>query len=246
MKKFSVITICYNSENVIRKTIESVLGQTYPCIEYLIIDGASADKTVSIAEEYTARFSEKGYEYRIISEKDNGIYDAMNKGIRNSTGDIIGIINSGDWYEPDAVETAAEEYRNGSYDLFYADINLVKANGSVIVKHSRHDRFPTSRHWNHPSMFVTKETYQSLGLYLGEGIHDDFEFLLRTRRANCRISIVNKTIANFATGGTSNDKSLKKCMKRCMDRYHAYRRNGYSALTFIECVGIEAAKYILS
>ena len=242
----SIITICYNSEAVIRKTIESVLEQTYDTIEYLIIDGASKDKTVQIAEEYTERFLQRGYLYQIHSEPDKGIYDAMNKGIRKSTGELIGLINSGDWYEPDAVRTAADAYEKDGYELFYADINLIKENGKVMVKHSRTDRFPTSRHWNHPTMFVPRKTYDDLGLYRGEGIHDDFEFFLRARRANKKITIVNKTIANFVTGGASNDKSFAKCKKRCLDRYRDYRLNGYSRLAILECIGIEAAKYILS
>ena len=242
----SVITICFNSEAVIRKTIESVLAQTWDSIDYQIIDGASGDRTVAIAEEYRECFAEKGYSYRILSEPDHGIYDAMNKGIRRAAGELIGLINSGDWYEPDAVATAVQAYREDPYDLFYADINLVKESGSVMVKRSKHDRFPTSRHWNHPTMFVTRETYEELGLYRNEGIHDDFEFLLRARRAGKKITIVNKTIANFVTGGASNAKSFAKCKKRCLDRYRDYRINGYSRLAMIECVAIEAAKFILS
>lgn len=242
----SVITICFNSEYVIRKTIESVLAQNYHEIEYLIIDGASKDKTVAIAEEYREAFQKKGFSYSVFSEPDRGIYDAMNKGIRKSTGKLIGMINSGDWYEPDAVQTAVDAFHKDRYDLFYADINLIKGNGKKIVKHSRMDRFPTSRHWNHPTMFVMRETYDELGLYRGEGIHDDFEFFLRARRANKKITIVNKTIANFVTGGASNDKSFAKCKKRCLDRYRDYRLNGYSRLAILECVGIEAAKFILS
>ena len=242
----SIVTICYNSEAVIRKTIESVLAQTYQEIEYLIVDGASKDATVSIAKEYTDLFAKKGYSYTISSEPDKGIYDAMNKGIRKASGELIGLINSGDWYEPDAVETAVKAYQRDSYDLFYADVNLVKENGAVMVKHSRYDRFPTSRHWNHPTMFVTRETYDDLGLYRCEGIHDDFEFLLRARRAEKKITIENKTIANFMTGGASNAKSFAKCKARCLDRYRDYRINGYSRLSILECIGIEAAKYILS
>ena len=242
----SVITICFNSEAVIRKTIESVLNQTWDKLEYLIVDGASKDRTVAIAEEYSERFAAKGVDYRIYSDTDRGIYDAMNKGIRLSSGDLVGLINSGDWYEPDAVETAVKAYEKEPYDLFYADINLIKENGSVMVKHSKKDRFPTSRHWNHPTMFVTRKTYQELGLYRNEGIHDDFEFYLRARKAGKKITIVNKTIANFVTGGASNAKSFAKCKKRCLDRYRDYRINGYSRLAMIECVAIEAAKYILS
>ena len=124
---FSIITICFNSEKDIRKTIESVLAQSYSGnVEYLIIDGASKDNTVAIAEEYQQRFKEKGYSYRISSEPDKGIYDAMNKGIRKSTGNIIGIINSGDWYESETLNTVAEAYKRTNLDMFYADINKKK------------------------------------------------------------------------------------------------------------------------
>ena len=244
--KVSVITICYNSASVIAETMESVLAQTYPDIEYIIVDGASSDGTADIARSFEERFASTGRTLKVISEPDKGIYDAMNKGIRNATGELIGIINSGDSYEPEAVETAVSTYEEKAYDLFYADIKLVRPDGSYMVKHSKYDTFPTSRHWNHPTMFVTGAAYKELGLYRCEGIHDDFEFLLRARRAGMRISIVNKVLANFKTGGASNDKSLKKCRRRCMDRYRAYRLNGYSVFSMVECVAIEAAKFILS
>lgn len=246
MLKVSVITIGYNCADVIARTMESVLAQTYPEIEYIVIDGASKDGTAGIARSYAEAFTDRGYSFTVVSEPDRGIYDAMNKGISRATGDIIGLINSGDWYEPCAVETAAGAYEREPYDLFYADINLVRESGDVMVKHSRHDRFPTSRHWNHPTMFVTRETYSSLGLYRCEGIHDDFEFFLRARRAGRKCVIENKVLANFMTGGASNDKSFRKCVKRCRDRYRAYRLNGYSPLSMIECAGIEIAKLILS
>jgi len=242
----SVVTVCFNSEKTIRHTIESVLQQDYKEIEYLIIDGCSQDNTVSIAKEYEDKFIEKGYLYRIISEKDHGIYDAMNKGIHLATGELIGLINSDDWYEHNAVSTAVEIFEKEHYDMFYADINLIKADGTVIVKHSKLDRFPTSRHWNHPTTFITKKTYNELGVYRNEGIHDDFDLVLRIRKAGKKVVIKNVVLANFCVGGTSNDKEIKKCVKRCKDRYACYRNNGYSKLYWLECVAIEVAKYILS
>ncbi len=95
----SIITVSYNSEKSIRRTIESVLNQTYSKIEYHIVDGLSTDNTIEIAREYDEKFAEKGIKYIISSERDNGIYDAMNKGILRSAGKIVGIINSDDWYE---------------------------------------------------------------------------------------------------------------------------------------------------
>ena len=242
----SIITVSFNSENTIRSTIESVLSQTYPCVEYIIVDGASKDNTVSVAMEYQDRFDERGYQYRVISEKDKGIYDAMNKGINMARGDIIGIINSDDWYEQLAVETAVNTYKKSTYDMFYASINLVKESGKTIVKRSKYDKFPTSRHWNHPTTFVTKKTYEELGAFRCEGIHDDFDFLLRVKKAGKKIVIGDEILANFRTGGTSNDKSIKKCIRRCKDRYKCYRNNKYSRLYMFECVLMEISKFILS
>ena len=241
----SIITVCYNSEQTIRDTIESVLHQDYDNIEYLIIDGKSKDNTVEIACSYQEHFQAKGFEYRIISEKDKGLYDAMNKGIRQAKGALVGIINSDDWYEPGAVRTAVEAYREEAYDMFYADIRLIRLDGRSMIKHSRHDRFPTSRHWNHPTTFITKQTYEQLGGYRNDGIHDDFELFLRIRRAGKKIVIKNVVLANFRSGGVSNNKSFANCRKRCLDRYRCYRNNGYSRWYMLECVAIEAAKFLI-
>ena len=130
--------------------------------------------------------------------------------------------------------------------MFYASINLVKESGKTIVKRSKHDKFPTSRHWNHPTSFVTKKTYEELGAFRCEGIHDDFDFLLRVKKAGKKIVIGDEVLANFRTGGTSNDKSIKKCIRRCKDRYKCYRNNKYSRLYMFECVLMEISKFILS
>lgn len=242
----SLVTVSYNSERTIRETIESVLRQTYNNIEYLIIDGKSKDKTIEIAKEYESSFDEKGITYRIISEKDNGIYDAMNKGIRMSNGEVIGIINSDDWLEPHAIETVVKTYKEEPFDYFYADIRLIKKNGVEIIKRSKMDKMITSRHWNHPTSFVTKKTYEELGVFQCKEIYDDFEFYLRVRKSGRKIVIRNEVLANFRVGGVSNEKSLKKCIKRCGIRYRCYRSNGYSPLYIIECVAMEFAKLILS
>ena len=242
----SIITVCYNSAQTVRKAIESVLNQTYPNIEYTIVDGLSTDDTVAVAQSYEEAFRQKGYSFRIISEKDNGIYDAMNKGIRMASGELVGMINSDDWYEPIAVETAVAAYQEDPYDLFYADINLVRSDGTVIVKRSRLDRFPSSRHWNHPTTFITKKAYDEVGLYRCETLYDDFDLILRMRRAGKKVSIKNVILANFRTGGVSNEKSVKKCIGRIQARYKYYRNNGYSPLYMIECVAMEVAKFILS
>lgn len=241
----TVITVCYNSAEVIEKTIQSVLHQTYDHVEYLIIDGASTDETIFIARKYETAFKARGYGFTIISEPDNGIYDAMNKGIKLASGELIGFINAGDWYEKDAVETVAGEYEAETFDYFYADINIVRSDGVVIVKHSKRDHFITSRHWNHPSSFCAKKLYEKIGTFRCEGIHDDFEFFLRVRKNNSQIKIVNKVLANFVTGGISNEKGTGKNIQRIKDRYECYRKNEYSPLYLIECVGIETVKFLI-
>jgi glycosyltransferase involved in cell wall biosynthesis len=241
----SIITVCYNSEETIKDTIESVLNQTYTDIEYLVIDGLSKDNTVGIAESYISVFRQKGIQYHISSEKDSGIYDAMNKGIKMSSGEIIGIINSDDWYEPNAVQTIVNAYKKSYFDMFYADIRLLKKNGDAIIKHSKMDKFVTSRHWNHPTSFVTKKTYNELGCFKCKGIHDDFDFFLRVRKSGKKICIVNIVLANFRAGGTSNDKSLEKAKQRIRDRYRIYRENGYGRIYLIECLAIEIAKFLI-
>lgn len=241
----SIITVAYNSEKSIAHTIESVLGQSSSDIEYLIIDGASRDRTVELAESYRQRLEEKGIRYRIISEPDGGIYDAMNKGIRLAQGEIIGILNSDDWYEPDTVDTVEKTFRQQSCDLMYANIRMHKADGTTFIKKARQRRFQTSRDWNHPTTFVKAPLYKEHP-FRNLGIHDDYGFFLQMRRLGVRIVTVDKVLANFRMGGASNHKDFKAALKRIKGRYqYCYRINGYSRWYLIECVAIEAAKMLL-
>lgn len=242
----SIVTACYNSEKTVRDTLESILNQTYDKIEHLIIDGKSSDNTVAIVKEYEEKYKEKGYRLVIVSEKDKGIYDAMNKGIKLATGQLVAMLNSDDWYEPIAVETVVNAYKEEPFDMFYADLNLLKKDGTVIVKHSKMDRFPTSRHWNHPTTFITKDTYNELGAYRCEGLYDDFDLMLRIRKAGKKIVIKNVVLANFRVGGVSTDKDIKKTRRLWRDRYRCYKNNGYSKLYWFSSVAIEILKFIVS
>lgn len=242
----TVITVCRNSAATIRDTLEAMLAQTYPQVEYLIIDGCSADGTLEILHSYKEAFHRKGYAYRILSEPDRGIYDAMNKGLALASGELIGIINSDDWYEPDAIKTAAEEYLREPYDIFYGNLNLVRSDGSVLVKRSRLDRFPSSRHWNHPTTFIPARVYRQLGGYRCRSLYDDFDLMLRLRRKGMQVRISSRILANFRTGGVSTGKSLGQWCHRIAARYRCYRDNGYSRLYFLECAAMETAKLILS
>lgn len=243
--RVSIITIAYNSEACIAKTIESVWNQTCADIEYWIIDGASTDKTVEVAERYREAMAERGIDYHILSEPDGGIYDAMNKGIRKAGGEVIGLLNSGDWYEPDTIETVIRTFEEEQCELMFANIRMIKTNGDSFVKKARLRNFQTSRDWNHPTTFVRADLYKA-NPFRNLGIHDDYGFFLQMRRQNRRIVTVDKVLADFAMGGASNHKSMKAAVKRIRDRYrYCYRINGYSRWYIIECVVIEAAKMLL-
>lgn len=241
--KVSIITIALNSEKTIARTIESVLAQTYGDIQYLIIDGRSADGTVETAESYKERFREKGMEYMIVSEPDDGMYDAMNKGIRMADGELIGIINSDDWYEPCAVECAVRNYERTRYDLFYADLRIVGEKGSFIKK-AKNGRLVTSRYWNHPTTFIPARIYEKYR-YKNENIHDDWDLILQIRKNGEKVCVENTTLANFTRNGVSHEKSLRKAMERARIKYGIYRDNGYSRWYAVECYGMEAAKLVL-
>lgn len=240
----TIVTVAFNSEKTIEKTIKSVLNQTYPKIEYLIIDGKSGDKTVEIAKAYREQALEKGYLYRIISEKDRGIYDAMNKGITLAEGEILGFINSDDWYEEDAVALSVKTMLKKQCDITFGDIAIHKADGSRIVKKAKLSRYETSRHWNHPTMFVKTSVYRDFP-FRQKGIHDDYGAYLAMKKAGKKVEVVHRVLANFSMGGASNKRSLKLSVKRIKDRYGCYRDNGYGRWYFLECILMEAGKFIL-
>jgi glycosyltransferase involved in cell wall biosynthesis len=238
--KISVVTVCYNSEKTIAATLESVLAQTHGETEYIIIDGASKDRTVKIAESYQEHFAAKGFEYRIVSEPDKGIYDAMNKGIAMAAGELVGIVNSDDWYEPDTLQKAAEAYAKTNFEVLFATLRIHK--GAVtVLKKPRIRRFITSRDWNHPTMFVAKAVYNE-EKYALLSIYDDFEFYLRMRRQNRRIVTIDDILSNFAIGGISTKNSWAAVFKDTRARYGCYRNNGYSRLYILESAAQEIGK----
>lgn len=240
----SIVTVCYNSEATIRDTIASVLNQTYTNIEYLIIDGASKDDTVAIAESYRSAFEEKGMKYAIYSEPDKGIYDAMNKGTQKASGLLVGILNSDDWYEPNTVERVVDTYEKNPFDMFYADIRLIKPDGTSIVKHSKYRKYATSRDWNHPTTFVKRSIYDHIHFQC-KVVYDDWDFILKVRNAGYKIVVLNEVLANFRMGGASNEGGMRRAITKIKERYGIYRQNGMSRFYFIECAVHELAKAIL-
>lgn len=241
--RFTVVTVVLNAENVIGRTIESVFNQTYLPYEYLIFDGCSTDGTLEIISGYKQRFEDKGIAFRYISEKDSGLYNAMNKGIKAATGDFVSFLNAGDWYQADALYNINAFYQEEHFDLTYGGLNYINPNGSVTIKMSKLDRFPvTSRHWNHPSMFLRREIYQKYGFDERIKILADFDLYLKLRKDGTKIRVIDKVITNFVADGVSTNVKLKNVLRRAKEKYGIYRANGFSSIYWIESYGWEVLK----
>lgn len=197
--KVSIITVCYNSQNTIEKTIQSVLHQTYKNIEYIIIDGKSGDRTIEIIREYENLFEGK---LKYLSEDDNGIYDAMNKGIALATGELIGIINSDDYYENNAVSSVVGALTDDIYQILYGAVRAVKLGKEERIQLLSH-QFLHERMIGHPACFVTKSIYDDFGVFnLAYECVADYDFMLRmSKRSEVIFKPVYELLANFTIGG---------------------------------------------
>jgi len=244
MATFSIITVTYNSAETLRRAMDSVLNQTMKPVEYIIVDGNSSDNTVEIAKSFKDKADFLGISLKIISEPDNGIYDAMNKGIRMAGGQVIGIINSDDYYETDAIAKVNRVFETKGFDLFYADLYMHLKDGRTFIKKSKNRKYSTSRDWNHPTTFITKEMYKKYQ-YRNETIHDDYDLILKMKKAGAKIEVLNEPIANFTMNGVSHERSIKGAIERIGIKYRIYRENGYSRFYIVECVAMELAKFIV-
>ncbi len=207
MKKVSIITAAYNSAQTIGDTIESVLKQTYQNIEHIIVDGASTDNTVEIVKNYGNKIA------KIISEPDRGIYDAMNKGIQAATGDIIGILNSDDFFTSnDIVAEIVKTFEENNIDALYGDVHFVNPNDlKKCVRYYSSSIFrPTLFRYGfmpaHPSFYMTKSCYEKYGLYsTNYKIAADFDLLIRyLYKYRVSYKYVKKDFVTMRTGGASS------------------------------------------
>lgn len=230
--KISLITITYNSGKTLADTIQSVLKQTYIDIEYIIVDGASKDSTVSIIKLYEPLFEGR---MKWISEPDKGLYDAMNKGIRMATGNIIGILNSDDFFTSnDVLQKIANIFQQETkLDAVYGDVHFVHPNElNKCVRYYSSKVFRRSLMKlgfmpAHPSFYIRIEYFDKYGLYKTDyKIAADFEFLLRTiYKAKIRTQYLPIDMVTMRTGGTSTSGwvSHKRIMK---EHLRAFRENG--------------------
>jgi glycosyltransferase involved in cell wall biosynthesis len=243
---FSIVTVSFNSEKTIAKTIDSVLNQNFNDFEYIIIDGASNDKTLEIIKSYSDKFVSKNIPYKIISEKDNGVYNAMNKGINQSSGKYVAFINSDDWYESNALKSISELFFIHNSDVIIAGTNILRNNEIIYRKIPTKTKIISSQNWVHPSTFVSKKIFLKLGKFIEKNIYDDFDFYLKMIKNRINIFYSNIIISNFSLGGLSTKKYLKDLFRRIYFRYYCYKNNGFSKLYFFHVFLIEIYKYLFS
>jgi glycosyltransferase involved in cell wall biosynthesis len=226
--KVSIITVSYNSGKTIKTAIESVLSQDYPRVEYIIVDGMSTDNTVDIIKQYSTKIS------TWVSEPDNGIYDAMNKAIQLATGDVVGILNSDDFYhDSKIISTVMEVFKNQPIDAVFGDLVFVDSSNlsQVVRKYSSKSWTPEKFAYGfmpaHPTFFVKRNFYQEIGLFKTEyPIGADYELLIRFLYKNrIKYHYINKVLVKMRTGGLST-KGLKSNLILNRDILKACRENG--------------------
>lgn len=209
MIRISLITVTYNSAETLSTTIQSVLSQSYQNIEYIIIDGGSKDNTIGLVKEYEPLFMGR---MQWISEKDRGIYDAMNKGIRMATGDIIGIINSDDFYHrTDIIEKVVAAFRNREVQAVYGDVRFVNPDNleKTVRYYSSCNFSPRLFRYGfmpaHPTFFTYRKWFEELGYYKTDyKIAADYELLIRFLHTHHLKSIfLPLDFVKMRTGGAS-------------------------------------------
>lgn len=226
--KITLLTPAYNSAATLRDTLESIAAQRYPDLEYILIDGASTDGTADLVTEY----GDLATIFR--SEPDRGIYDAMNKGLRLATGDVIGILNSDDFYAgPEVLRKVAAAFADPSVDTLYGDLQYVDAlRTERVVRHWRAGGYRRSKFlfgWMppHPTFFVRRRCYEQFGLFdLDLRSAADYELMLRfLYKERCSAHYLPEVMVKMRTGGQSN-ASLRHRLRANREDALAWRKNG--------------------
>lgn len=218
--KVSIITVCYNSEQTIEQTIQSVLCQTYKNIEYIIMDGGSQDNTLNVINKYKEKIM-------LFREPDDGIFHAMNKGIMRSSGEILGIINSDDWYENDAVETVVKCFQENNCDLVYGGCtNIYENDIRIKFNNVAIDELKYRMVLAHPTVFVKKSIYEKYGIFNQKyRLAADYDLMLRFYECGVRMLKTPENIAFFRMSGISRnnyDKTIEETKEIALSHWDGY------------------------
>ncbi len=227
MIKISIITVTYQSVNTLGDTMTSVFSQTYPNIEYIIVDGGSTDGTVDLIKQHESKIA------RWVSEPDGGIYDAMNKGITMASGDIIGFLHADDLLaSPNVIEMIANCFNSQSVDAVYGDLEYVqKEDVTKVVRFWKSQPFSKNilkRGWMppHPTLYVSKAAYGEIGVFkTSYRISADYDFILRLFLSPMfTFGYINNVFVKMRLGGTSN-RSIKNIIRKSKEDFHAINSN---------------------
>ena len=223
--KITVITICFNSEDTIYNTLNSVVTQSFKNIEHIIVDGGSKDNTLEICNSFS-------HISRIISEPDNGVYDAFNKGLNLATGDVVGFLNADDvFYDNNSVHDIVNAFSKSNTDIVYGNLDYVNENGKVIRNwiSKPYKKGLEKKAWMpaHPTFYCKKEIYDRLGGYNDSfKIAGDFELCMRFLNVNNIPSYyLNKKLIKMLAGGISNN-GLKSKLIIYKEELRAFKLNG--------------------
>ncbi len=236
--KISIITVCYNSAKTIKQTIESVLQQTYKNVEYIIIDGVSTDGTIEIVNEYLDNIS------IFISEPDNGIYDAMNKGIKVAGGQVVGILNSDDvFFNKEVLSKIARAFSVYNTDVVYGNIVMSKKeNANNYVRKwiaGKRSSFTCGWHPPHPGLYIKRSAYKAYGLYNPRfDVSADFDLMMRFF-VIYKVSsyYLNEFIVNMSLGGESTG-SFEKILLGNINIRKSFKANNVTYLWIYPCFRI--------
>lgn len=235
--KVSIITVVFNNKQTVRDAIDSVLNLSYDNIEYIVIDGGSTDGTVEVIESYGNRID------KFISGPDKGIYDAMNKGVRNATGDVIGILNSDDLYPDTTVLSDVMSWFNSDPDLdvLYGDLVYVRVNNTdKIIRKWRSGKYYDNFFENanvppHPALFLRAQVYRQAGLFdLQYKLAADYEFMFRIfKKFKFKSVYIKRLVVKMRLGGATN-KNLKNIINGNKEILEAWKNNGFTPpITFM-------------
>ncbi len=243
----SLVTVVFNGVKNIEHTIKSVLDQTYDNIEYIIIDGGSTDGTLDIIRKYEDKIA------YWISEPDNGISDAFNKGVSTATGEIIGIINADDWYETDTVESVVSRLMKDDADIVHGMVQYRDTNDQKTELFSGSDALlDKCMTINHPSVFARRRAYEKIGLFRTDFNYAmDYEWLLRSKVNGLKFSYIQKCLSHMRVAGAS-DKNWKYACKEvaqaqtlynpCLSNsiFYAFQIVKGSCKRFLEIIGLDS------
>lgn len=225
--KISIITVTYNNQKYISECIESVLNQTHQDIEYIVIDGASTDGTLDVINNYKDKM------FKVVSEPDKGIYDAINKGIHLATGDIVGILNSDDTYASDMVlEKVNSAFEDSGAQSCYGDLVYVSQDKSRIIRYWKSGEYSKElimKGWMppHPTFFVKRVIYDRLGRFNTDfKIAADYDLILRfMAKGGITTFYVPEVLVNMRIGGHSN-RSIKNIALKMKEDWSIMKSNG--------------------